>query len=105
MVNIFSRFNITRKHPLTGEYVLDFKEIKEIIHFVESTQCAIILGGDILNTSYKYVYASWFYEPNQDTWSKQVKNSCNCSLQQLNSLEHPEQYLYILVLQPNDAVD
>lgn len=99
MVNIFSKFNITRKHPLTGEYVLDFKEAKEIIHFIESTECAIILGGDILNASYEYIYANWYYELNDDKWSVQVKKSCDCSLRYLDSLEYPEKYLYILVLQ------
>lgn len=99
MVNIFSKFNITRKHPLTGEYVLDFREVKEIISFIKSAQCAIIIGGDVLNLSYEYIYANWYYEPNENEWNKQVKESCDSSLRYLNSLEHPEKYLYILVLQ------
>lgn len=99
MMDLYSRFNISRKHPLTGEYVLDFEEVKTIIRYIQSTECAVILGGDVLDTSYDYTYANWCYEPNGDSWSTQVRQSCYCSLQYLTSLECPEKNLYILVTQ------
>lgn len=98
MMNLYSKFNITRKHPLTGEYVLDFEEVKTIIRFIESTECAIILGGDVLDTAYDYTYSNWFYEPNGDSWGIQVRQSCYCSLQYLTSLDYPQNNFYILVI-------
>ncbi len=99
MCTFYSELGLHRKHALTGEAVLSYSEVKTVINYLLKTEKAIILGGDVLNLLLGYTYNNWYCKPIEDSsWSKQVAQSCEHTLQYIEQLNQPDKNLYILVL-------
>ncbi len=99
MEGIYSKLRIVRRH-ITGEPILSYAEVCHAIKEIRQTNCGIILGGDVLNSSYEYLYANWYYTSEKNIpWETRVQQSCEKAAEYVNKIKDKESLFYILVVQ------
>lgn len=102
MERIYSKLGIVQRH-ITGELILSYAEVCHAIEEIRQTNCGIILGGDVLNNSYEYLYASWYYTLEKNLpWEVCVQQSCEKAAEYVDRMKHKESLFYILVVQEHN---
>jgi len=99
MDGLCTALGIGYPHPRTGEYVLTYAELLRLLQYIKENECAVVLGGDVLNEKDQYLYANWWY--NSDDALSQTENihrSCDEAMRYVKSLSAPQEKHYIAVL-------
>lgn len=100
MHSLFSALGIGQLNPLTHEYRLSYSELRSLVDHIRQNNCAVILGGDVVNAANEYIYANWYYEPNPDIEKgENIRLSCQSTLDYIHQLNEYENLFYILVLE------
>lgn len=61
--SLFDQLKIHNRHPQTGEYALIYDEISAVLQHIAQTDCAVILGGDVLGAQMQHLHLNWYYQP------------------------------------------
>ena len=85
--------------PLTGEVILNYRQVLCLAKKLKENNTAILLGGDILSQNNQYIPASWYYNPDTHlSRTVNIRMSCEMTEGYLKTLQQKETMKFIPVL-------
>lgn len=99
MKSIFELLQVGYVRPLTGEYILTYNEVCDVLKYIKENGTVFVLGGDVLNSKDRYIYANWSCEYSKAlSMSENITNSCKKATEYIENLKQKREHHYIIVL-------